>query len=259
MGLGVLSALNPTVVLGTLSAAGNVVSTAMNNKAQKKADQRANNYNLAMWNMQNEYNSPVNQMARYAAAGLNPNLIYGQGSSGNASAMPHVQVTPRRYADPSASLSAAVGLMSTAMQMEDARANIRMKDAQTERILGQKETDDVKRAQLFVDKLQQNRLIAARIEQMRRQGTLTYEQARHLRLLSLHQEEKDVLAINTAKEKLNELMLERDIKNDPLNPRNLPKSMSVAAGVAEKLFTSLLKWDYNREKYLKRNPSERLF
>lgn len=36
-------------------------------------------------NAQNEYNSPVNQMARYAEAGLNPNVIYGQINPGNQS------------------------------------------------------------------------------------------------------------------------------------------------------------------------------
>lgn len=35
---------------------------------------------LADWNMQNEYNSPANQMARLKAAGLNPNLVYGNGA-----------------------------------------------------------------------------------------------------------------------------------------------------------------------------------
>lgn len=40
------------------------------------------------WNKQADYNSPANQMKRYQAAGLNPNLIYGTGtaaSSGNMS------------------------------------------------------------------------------------------------------------------------------------------------------------------------------
>lgn len=32
---------------------------------------------------QNEYNTPANQMQRFADAGLNPNLIYGLGSNGN--------------------------------------------------------------------------------------------------------------------------------------------------------------------------------
>jgi len=33
----------------------------------------------------NKYNSPANQMSRFQEAGLNPNLIYGQGSPGNQS------------------------------------------------------------------------------------------------------------------------------------------------------------------------------
>lgn len=36
---------------------------------------------LADYNMQNEYNSPKQQMARFKEAGLNPNLIYGQMSN----------------------------------------------------------------------------------------------------------------------------------------------------------------------------------
>jgi len=36
--------------------------------------------------MQLEYNSPANQMSRYQQAGMNPNLVYGQGNPGNQSA-----------------------------------------------------------------------------------------------------------------------------------------------------------------------------
>lgn len=39
---------------------------------------------LADWNMQNAYNSPSEQMQRFKAAGLNPNLIYGQTSEAPA-------------------------------------------------------------------------------------------------------------------------------------------------------------------------------
>jgi len=35
-------------------------------------------YNLQLWNLNNEYNSPAAQMSRFLDAGLNPNLIYGQ-------------------------------------------------------------------------------------------------------------------------------------------------------------------------------------
>lgn len=40
--------------------------------------QQENAYNLDLWNLANEYNSPAAQMSRYQDAGLNPNLIYSQ-------------------------------------------------------------------------------------------------------------------------------------------------------------------------------------
>lgn len=63
-----------------------------NNKKQRKwleeqyRKQRADA--LADWNMQNAYNSPEAQMARLKAAGLNPNLVYGNGADATASQMP---------------------------------------------------------------------------------------------------------------------------------------------------------------------------
>lgn len=45
---------------------------------QMRLNQDAFNKNLQMWNMENAYNSPEQQMARFEAAGLNKNLIYGQ-------------------------------------------------------------------------------------------------------------------------------------------------------------------------------------
>lgn len=40
--------------------------------------------NKEMWHMTNDYNSPVNQMKRFEEAGLNKNLMFGQGTPGNA-------------------------------------------------------------------------------------------------------------------------------------------------------------------------------
>jgi len=52
---------------------------------------------LEMWNRQNAYNTPLAQMERYQAAGLNPNLVVSQGSSGNANQMPHYQAPTISY------------------------------------------------------------------------------------------------------------------------------------------------------------------
>lgn len=43
---------------------------------------------LADWERNNAYNSPVEQMARLRDAGLNPNLVYGQGAVANSSMPP---------------------------------------------------------------------------------------------------------------------------------------------------------------------------
>lgn len=43
-----------------------------------------NQYSRDTWDLENKYNSPQSQMARYSKAGLNPHLIYGQGTPGNA-------------------------------------------------------------------------------------------------------------------------------------------------------------------------------
>lgn len=45
---------------------------------QQATAEQQNAFNVAMWNAENEYNTPANQMRRFQDAGLNPNLIYGQ-------------------------------------------------------------------------------------------------------------------------------------------------------------------------------------
>ena len=64
---------------------------------------KSNEEQLNLWNLMNEYNSPSSQMQRYQEAGLNPNLIYQQGTPGNASStagynMPNVKIQPGKDA-----------------------------------------------------------------------------------------------------------------------------------------------------------------
>lgn len=49
-----------------------------------KLKQLENQFNLDVWNLNNEYNSPAAQMQRYQDAGLNPNLIYSQQNTATA-------------------------------------------------------------------------------------------------------------------------------------------------------------------------------
>lgn len=64
-------------LLGSGLNYGSVQST---NAANKELAKYQYDLNLEMWNKQNEYNSPAKQMERLKAAGLNPNLVYGNGS-----------------------------------------------------------------------------------------------------------------------------------------------------------------------------------
>lgn len=62
-----------------------------------------NNLMISNWNMQNAYNHPAAQMARFREAGLNPNLIYGQTNMAGSVG------TPSAGGSPSAIMSNIVG------------------------------------------------------------------------------------------------------------------------------------------------------
>lgn len=53
-----------------------------NRKFAREQATTAYNRQVALWQMENEYNSPANQMQRFIDAGLNPNLAYGQLQNG---------------------------------------------------------------------------------------------------------------------------------------------------------------------------------
>ena len=61
--------------------AGNILMQQDTNKQNERLQDKANAHNIKLWNMQNQYNLPINQMDRLRQAGLNPNLMYGLPSS----------------------------------------------------------------------------------------------------------------------------------------------------------------------------------
>lgn len=66
--------------------------SARNYFLQSALADQANAREVAMWNMQNAYNTPAAQMQRFKDAGLNPMLVYQQGNPGNASSAPATHV-----------------------------------------------------------------------------------------------------------------------------------------------------------------------
>ena len=92
----------PALVAGGMALAGSLGSSALGARSTRQANianmqlaqyqnnwqsvenQKAFDYNTQMWHLQNQYNSPTAQMSRLRQAGLNPNLVYGSGVTGNS-------------------------------------------------------------------------------------------------------------------------------------------------------------------------------
>ena len=93
-----------------------------------------NQWNLEQWQRENDYNSPTSQMARMREAGLNPDLMYGQGTTGNSFSSPEMTSgAPSEPNDMSAMLSKR-SFGQTMQQILDKEQQRRMNEAQIEAI-----------------------------------------------------------------------------------------------------------------------------
>lgn len=106
----------------------NTIRTINANKAEAElAYQRS----LDMWNKQNLYNTPEAQMQRFNQAGLNPHLIYGQGSGGNAQGFPEYQPAEQRYNIEAAQYGAPIAsILPTLMAVGTWMQNMRLTEAE---------------------------------------------------------------------------------------------------------------------------------
>lgn len=79
-----------------LGNVGNALSTMHVNKKQRQHNREMydlqRQHALDDWNRNNEYNSPQAQMERLRQAGLNPNLVYGNGATTEASPIRNTQM-----------------------------------------------------------------------------------------------------------------------------------------------------------------------
>jgi hypothetical protein len=105
-----------SIISGGASLAGNIIGAIQGNKnidkqiaAQREENQKnrdwnksmaelANRWSIEQWNRENEYNLPVNVMARLREGGVNPDLFYGNSGQNLAAASPNV--TPTAASDP---------------------------------------------------------------------------------------------------------------------------------------------------------------
>lgn len=123
----------PAWVVPAIMGAASLVGSWIGNARQKRENRAIAKYqaqkDLEFLAQQNLYNEPKNQMARFQEAGLNPNLIYGQGNPGN-------QSSPQQYPQQQTVDYGDMG-MSKALQLSQqvglAQSQIQAQNAQTRR------------------------------------------------------------------------------------------------------------------------------
>lgn len=84
-----------------------------------------NDLNMQSWQKQQDYNTPANQMARFKAAGLNPNLIYGQGNPGNAASPVELSAGVAKQARPSSLSTSFANMLPAALGYLDVQAKLK--------------------------------------------------------------------------------------------------------------------------------------
>lgn len=112
-------------------------STILTNRANRKLAEYSYQQQQQMIKEQNEYNSPAAQMKRYQEAGLNPNLIYGNGqsSAGNQSEIAKYQAPTMQAPDLKLGVNEAIQ-MALAFRQQKADINLKNEQAYAQRMLG---------------------------------------------------------------------------------------------------------------------------
>lgn len=124
-----------SAVGSTISSYGNYRQQQLANQANRQLADLEWERNKEMWHMQNEYNTPASQMQRYRDAGLNPNLMYQQGTPGNASSSP-------TYSRPTMQAARMAEFNTNIAPMLQTYADLNVKQAQVNNIKAQTDLID---------------------------------------------------------------------------------------------------------------------
>lgn len=143
-GFGMAAQRNANIQNMQLAKYQNNWQTAENEKAYARS--------VEMWNMQNQYNSPTAQMSRLRQAGLNPNLVYGSGVTGNsAGSAPQYQPAKIQRATMEPYRGWNLGLSDAAsmyMAMRQNKAQVENMEAQNKLIKEQARTEGIRQGNI---------------------------------------------------------------------------------------------------------------
>lgn len=129
--------VNPLVGSALVTAGAGLVDSAIS--AFSSGDKVDYGKQLENWMIQQAYNTPANQVARLRAAGLNPNLIYGNGSAatGNASSGPYHEVGILK--SHSNAFAKALDLQNIVLQVQNLKAQNKAMNMQADNLQSQAE------------------------------------------------------------------------------------------------------------------------
>jgi len=124
----------PLPLLPLIGLGANLISNVFNTTQQNRQNRKSQDFSREMYDrqrrdaltdtqMQNDYNSPAAQMARLKAAGLNPNLVYGDGATQQAAPVRSSSVEGAKFEAPQTN---AGGIQSGLMDIYD----VKVKQAQ---------------------------------------------------------------------------------------------------------------------------------
>lgn len=106
---------------GIVGLGADIVGGIFGNQSRRKEADRAFKRSKQMFDYQNRYNTPARQMQRLKQAGLNPALMYGQGTTGNAQGFP--QQAPAQQLNVAGAKSLDSALMLSQIQKTQAETD----------------------------------------------------------------------------------------------------------------------------------------
>nr|DAJ15829.1 MAG TPA: DNA pilot protein VP2 [Microviridae sp. ctiGb4] len=171
-----------------------------NREFQERENQINRQFAVDMWNKQNEYNLPTNQMQRLRDAGINPHLAYSNGqpmNTSNAPATPSgVGSLPQGIA-PQMNIGEIFNALMT-------KAQIKQMEAQTEKTLAEKEEVEARTEGIGKDNQVKD------IE-------LTHKEREILANIGVTEGQIDIIKSNLETAKINDDKLRKEIENIEAN------------------------------------------
>lgn len=171
-----------------------------NREFQERENQINRQFAVDMWNKQNEYNLPTNQMQRLRDAGINPHLAYSNGqpmNTSNAPASPTgIGSMPQGIA-PQMNIGEIFNALMT-------KAQIKQMEAQTEKTIAEKEEVEARTEGIGKDNKVKD------IE-------LTYKEREILANIGVTEGQIDIIKSNLETAKINDDKLRKEIENIEAN------------------------------------------